>query len=305
LIWYTNSFLASLLSIIGCLAAIGGFYDMTNVDGVLTREGAFGAIAGGIALVIIGKVISVRKAGKSAGQAQQSAENTYQTSPVKSKRVGVSAIFAGILFLLTAAFLFIQWEAMDVLDALSPEGCALIGIEIAAYVALIAACFHTRAAQKASGLHAIGYVLLTGLYSWNSYDMYQVFGFDTHYYADGSAIYGLTLVHVLLTVAFLLMLLVSICARGGAKGVSAVIVKILWLAPAIVMAAVTVKDIVDYRIVEAFEHWIDTGRFSGIEYYAGLAATVCANLAVMFSGWSLMRLCSRYRAKRVRVSPEN
>lgn len=58
--WYKNSFLASAVSIFGCAMAMGGIAMITDGD----TEGAVPMILLGIALAVLGKVISNNKAFK-------------------------------------------------------------------------------------------------------------------------------------------------------------------------------------------------------------------------------------------------
>ena len=85
--WYKNSFLASLVSIIGCLIILGGIAMFSDSIG-----GAIAMIVVGLALAVWGKIISDAKAFKTwwkqvadAGLVPQIAQNTATAIAVYNK----------------------------------------------------------------------------------------------------------------------------------------------------------------------------------------------------------------------------
>lgn len=59
-LWYRNSFLASVVSILGCIMVIGGFSISGDGDMATTA----GLIICGVVLIVLGKIISNNKAFK-------------------------------------------------------------------------------------------------------------------------------------------------------------------------------------------------------------------------------------------------
>lgn len=98
IIWYKNSILASIVSIIGCVIAVTGVYGL--VDGESSAGIGILMIIVGICIAAVGKIISEQKAKKKAEQALRAQSgsktgntagntgNAYRTAPQSTGNMG-------------------------------------------------------------------------------------------------------------------------------------------------------------------------------------------------------------------------
>ena len=83
LIWYRNSILASIISLIGCAGVVAGISELFKDPAMreMSVPETIGFIAAGILFAILGKVISANKEKKKQAAGTQSAPQKAQTAP--------------------------------------------------------------------------------------------------------------------------------------------------------------------------------------------------------------------------------
>lgn len=325
-VYYKNSVLASIVSVLGCLFVTLGI--MSLFEGGMDVVSCIAMIALGVLLAWLGRVISKRKEKKkqakaaaqaaaasqapaqapaaNAGYTQPAYSANVQTpaaAPVNVKPVKASAVFAGIFFLVAAAsgllasFLKSTWMVNYTIDA----GTYL---ELASCFILMFCCFSLVRSQEVIAAHTMGFGALMVASAEVALRYYQAYGFGGYSASDGSIHYAMAMGPLFKLAAFLLMLIFTLCAMKNAKSRFGGIVRVLWLVPVLLLLIGCSKSISESGAMERIQKMIEGNTFRFRPEFADAISQVFLVLAVLFTAFCYMRVCRKTPAGYVQPAPQ-
>lgn len=287
-IWYRNSILATALSLMGCASILAAVSELIKDESLreLTTPQAVVAIAVGVALAVLGKVISVRKASRknTAATASASAPAAVTQTPVK----GLTA--AGILALLTIV-LTVGATLLAGRNMLTRATDTVSTIEIGLYVLLAAGCFRAKSLRAASGLQAVCFFGLCGIEALSALTNYRVYGPDHFIASDGAIYHYMYAAPALAAAAFLLMAVFALCACAKTRSRAGGFARALWFLPTLLLIVSFTKLIGDSHIPGLLEMMFSRGVISFRPEFLVLLSVISTVLTVFFAGLGLRRLC--------------
>jgi len=332
IIWYNNSVLASIVSVLGCAGIIAAVTElMKGADSELSVPAAIGVIAVGVVCVILGKIISVNKEKKAQAAAQQANRAAAAPQPVSNagyaqpqyvpqaasytpaaapavtpvadeKPIKRAAVTAGIFFLL--AFLldllatnlygrFAIRFRMDFTRALPLVMCILLAV----------ASFRTAATKEASVMHVMGFLGLLFNSTNIAMNSYRAHGFDS-YITDQGIYHAMTLAPLLQAVAYLVLLLFAIFAMKKARQSVGGVVRVLWIVPILVLALVFAKEISDSHVIGLIEKMQERKHFTLRPEFVDAFSRLFILLGMFCTGLAFRRICKKPAQAPVYAQPQ-
>lgn len=300
IIWYRNSILASIISIIGCCGIIGGIGDLLRDASIreMTVPQAAGMIIGGFLLAVLGKIISMKKADKKAAKAPASFRTAAQSgNAFVGKTVGASVVLAGVFYLLAAAMgAYCSYVIVSTIGE-QALNYTVVTENVVAAVLMIAA-FWMRKSQAANVLHLLGFAVLTFIYARNGWGLYRIFGFEPYLADDGTMYNALALAPFIAAGGYFLMTLFSVFSMRGVKASMGIVVRILWILPVAALALVFVKNTVDSGVLKSIMNSIEIGHgFRLATPQIDALSQLFMLLAVFFNAYAFQRCCKKVKTE--------
>ncbi|MBQ8655358.1 MAG: SHOCT domain-containing protein [Clostridia bacterium] len=299
-IWYRNSILATALSLMGCASILAAVSELIKDESLreLTTPQAVVAIAVGVALAVLGKVISVRKASRknTAVTASASAPAAAHPAPVQSAPAAVTqtpvkGLTAAGIFALLTIVLTVGATLLAGRNMLTRATDIVSTIEIGLYVLLAAGCFRAKSLRAASGLQAVCFFGLCGIEALSALTNYRVYGPDHFIASDGAIYHYMYAAPALAAAAFLLMAVFALCACAKTRSRAGGFARALWFLPTLLLIVSFTKLIGDSHIPGLLEMMFSRGVISFRPEFLVLLSVISTVLTVFFAGLGLRRLC--------------
>ena len=318
LIWYRNSILASIVSLIGCAGVVAGISELLKdaSQREMSVPETIGFIAAGILFAVLGKVISSNKekkkqaaaSGQTVGYAQPAAQTApgaaqQAAAPVQSRPIAKSAGFAGACWLLATVcslwgfYLYRQWNRKfsgEISGSVGMDRLAvLLFLAGMAYLLLMIATSSTKKIQKASGWFVPGFLGLIAIHAEDAVRCYRAYGFGGFTANDGSTYYAMISVPLLRIAAFLLMILFAAIATKDTRVRNGGVVRALWFLPFVMLALAFAKALTDSYL---FDLIAATLFRKGVQLtlrpeYVDMFAQLFMMLGSLFTGFCFRTAC--------------
>ena len=318
LIWYRNSILASIVSMIGCAGVVAGISELLKdaSQREMSVPETIGFIAAGILFAVLGKVISNNKekkkqaaaAGQTASYAQSAAAaqtapvRTVQqaAAPVQTRSIGKSAGFATTCWLLATVcslwgfYLYRQWMREHRIPGSGGFDRLAVLLFLAGmiYIVLMIASSRMKKMQKASVLFVPGFLGLIAIHAEDAVRCYRAYGFGGYSSSEGTY-YALISVPLLRIAAFLLMILFAVIAMKDTRVRNGGVVRALWFLPFVMLALAFVKALTDsyfYDLIAStlFQKGV---RLTLRPEYVDMFSQLFMMLGVLFTGFCFRTAC--------------
>lgn len=318
LIWYRNSILASIVSLIGCAGVVAGISELLKdaSQREMSVPETIGFIAAGILFAVLGKVISNNKekkkqaaaAGQTASYAQPAAAaqtapvRTVQqaAAPVQTRSIGKSAGFATTCWLLATVcclwgfYLYRQWtKAHKISGAGGADRLAvLLFLAGMVYIVLMIASSRMKKIQKASGWFVPGFLGLIAIHAEDALRCYRAYGFGGYTSSEGTY-YALISVPLLRIAAFLLMILFAVIAMKDTRVRNGGVVRALWFVPFVMLGLAFAKALTDSYLYDLI---VSTLFQKGVRLtlrpeYPEMFAQLFMMLGVLLTGFCFRTVC--------------
>lgn len=323
LVWYRNSILASIISLIGCAGVVAGISELLKdaSQREMSVPETLGFIAAGILFAVLGKVISSNKEKKkqaaagAAGYAQPAASARtapvrsaqQAAAPVQTRPIGKAAGLASTCWLLATVcslwgfYLYRQWTrkyGSEISGSVGMDRLAVLLLLAGIICAvLMTASSRTKKLQKASGLYVPGFLGMIALCAEDAVRCYRAYGFGGFIANDGSTYYALISVPLLRMAAFLLMILFAVIAMKDTRIRNGGVVRALWFVPFVMLALAFAKALTDSYLYDLI---VSTLFRKGVRLtlrpeYLDMLSQLFAILAVLFTGFCFRTACCRDR----------
>lgn len=315
-IWYRNSILASLVSLMGCAGVVAGISELMKDPSLreMSVPEIIGFMAAGVLFAILGKVISSNKEKKKQAAAAnacytqpvptRSVQQTPVSTPAPEKPVGRSIGLAKACWLLATVcslfgfYLYRTWmrgagrmagfDRLAVLLFLTGMVCLL----------LVFASSASKKKRSASALYVPGFLGLMAIHAEDAVRCYRAYGFGGYIANDGSTYYALISVPLLRIAAFLLMLVFALIAMKNTRERNGGVVRVLWFVPFVMLAFAFAKATTDSYLFDLISSTLFAKgvRLTMRPEYMDMLTQIFIMLGVLVTGFFFRSCCQDVQA---------